>query len=197
MPADPGAPLGAGKKGKLDQATAFLWGFAEATCFFIVPDVWTSRVVLRNARTGFAACLWSVAGALLGGAILYHVGLDDGLRTRYLAFCELLPGIRPDLIETALHSLQHTPGISLIQGALSGIPYKLFAVQFASVAGPGLGAFLMFSAVARLGRFLAVTLLVWLCGTTLLRRCQLKTKQWVHAVAWIGFYAFYFWHFSD
>lgn len=34
----------------LQHGLAFGWGLAEATVFFIVPDVWTSAVGLRHPR---------------------------------------------------------------------------------------------------------------------------------------------------
>jgi hypothetical protein len=35
------------------KALAVLWGFAEATVFFIVPDVQLSWLALRSRRTAF------------------------------------------------------------------------------------------------------------------------------------------------
>ena len=47
---------------------ALAWGLAEATFFFIVPDVLLSRLVLSDWRLCARACLWAVAGALVGAA---------------------------------------------------------------------------------------------------------------------------------
>ncbi|GEM_PF-3959884 len=46
---------------------ALAWGFAEATLFFIVPDVWLTLVARERLRTGLIASLYSLAGALAGG----------------------------------------------------------------------------------------------------------------------------------
>jgi len=46
---------------------AFLWGLAEATCFFIVPDVLLSFIALRRLRTALLCCGLALAGALLAG----------------------------------------------------------------------------------------------------------------------------------
>jgi len=95
------ASLPANFEGPRCQWLAFFWGLAEATCFFIVPDALTSRMVLTNPRRALHACLASLAGALLGGALLYSSGANLALRTQLLAGMDWLPGISPDLIEKA------------------------------------------------------------------------------------------------
>jgi len=52
-----------------DHAVAGLWGFAEATAFFVVPDVWLSAVALRNLPRGLTGAASATAGALVGGAV--------------------------------------------------------------------------------------------------------------------------------
>jgi hypothetical protein len=44
---------------------AALWAFAEATLFFIVPDVWLSLAGRENLRRGLMACLNALVGALV------------------------------------------------------------------------------------------------------------------------------------
>ena len=50
------------------------WGLAEATLFFVVPDVWIGLLALFGWRAGLRAVALAVAGALLGGALMYGVG---------------------------------------------------------------------------------------------------------------------------
>ncbi len=50
---------------------AGLWGLAEATLSFIVPDVWLSLASRRCLKTGLQACLWALASALAGGVLVY------------------------------------------------------------------------------------------------------------------------------
>lgn len=45
---------------------AALWRFAEATLFFIAPNVWLSLAGRQELRRGLMACLYALAGALLG-----------------------------------------------------------------------------------------------------------------------------------
>ena len=53
------------------------WGAAEATLFFIVPDVLLSRMALQDRRRALQACLWALAGALAGGTLVWMLGYAD------------------------------------------------------------------------------------------------------------------------
>lgn len=171
---------------------AFAWGLAEATFFFIVPDVFTSRLVLQQPRRGFVACLPCLAGALCGGVLLYFLGQNAESSAAILAALDRVPGIKPDLIEGAALNLERHRLTALFLGALTGIPFKLYAVQAAS-AGFGFASFLFASALARLSRFLLVTGLVWFVGSRLLPNLSADAKLRVHAGGWLLFYCFYFW----
>jgi hypothetical protein len=168
---------------------AFAWGLAEALFFFIVPDVLTSRLVLRDTRRGFMACLYGVAGALIGGAVLFELGRAC---VPLLAAMDYIPGIGDGAIELARAGLEQSGLAALFTGALGGLPYKLFAAQAAAATDSGIGLFLLVSALARLARFGVVTGVAWAAGV-LMPRVPLSTKLWIHAVAWTVFYAFYFW----
>src|SRR4051812_20323932 len=50
------------------------WGFAEATFFFVVPDVWIGLLTLFSWRAGLRAVYSAVMGALTGGAVMYRAG---------------------------------------------------------------------------------------------------------------------------
>ncbi|MEW8626221.1 MAG: hypothetical protein AB2551_10745 [Candidatus Thiodiazotropha sp.] len=49
-------------------AIAALWGFAESTLFFFVPDIWLTRLTITHTL-GYAikAALYASMAALLGG----------------------------------------------------------------------------------------------------------------------------------
>jgi len=48
---------------------ALVWGFAEATLFFFVPDILITRIALADLRRALWACFWSLLGAVSGGAV--------------------------------------------------------------------------------------------------------------------------------
>jgi len=52
---------------------AALWGLAEATLFFIVPDVFLSLVALRDRRAALVACGWAIPGHLSLSSSLLHL----------------------------------------------------------------------------------------------------------------------------
>lgn len=172
--------------------TAAAWGFAEATFFFIVPDVYLSRLALRGRRAAFLCCLWAALAALPGGLILFACGRmspDAGL-----TFLDFIPGISPALIESS-ENLMREHGLSaLFYGALGGKPYKIFALLAGSMhLSPAL--FLGVSFAARLARFTAATAVAAMVAW-FLRNSTDRLKNRLHAMVWTGFYAYYFARFG-
>ncbi len=53
-------------------ALSAAWGFAEATLFFIVPDVIVTFLAFRYGfRRGWIAAAWAAFGAVIGGIVIY------------------------------------------------------------------------------------------------------------------------------
>jgi membrane protein YqaA with SNARE-associated domain len=188
----PGPPILTVASGGGWPLLAFGWGFAEATFFFVIPDVYSSRLVLVRPRQGFAACFFSLGGAMAGGLALYYIGQQPGATESIKSAFDWLPGINPDLINAARLGLQDHGMSALFLGVLSGIPYKLYAVQAAG-AGLSVGTFVIASVFARLIRFLLVTFSAWFLGARLLPNLSTDTKLHIHAGAWLMFYVLYFW----
>lgn len=172
-----------------DAAIAFAWGLAEATVFFIVPDVLLTRLAMRDFRRSVVASLWAVTGALLGGALLW-MAARDGAADAWFAFFDHLPGIAPEMIRAAGDSLSQRGLRALVAGALQGQPYKLYAVHAGSL-GISLPLFLTASCAARLGRFVLTSILFWSVGRALRHRSE-AFRMRCHLIAWCAFYVFYF-----
>lgn len=175
-------------EGWVAQAVAALWGLAEATVFFVVPDVWISRLALSSLRVALRGCACALAGALLGGVLLYLVGAQH--EVALLTLFDRLPAIDPELIDRVRVQLRDWGGPGLLVGGFSGAPYKLYAVQAMS-AGLDLPAFIASSVVARGARFVAVVVFVrcivrW--ATPRLGGAAVRRAWWI---AWIAFYALY------
>lgn len=177
---------------RVRMAVAFAWGLAESTFFFLVPDMWSSRVVLQNTRHGFLACFASLGGALIGGLLLFYCGNQPALAATLLSAADSIPGISPAAIDSARLALEQHGANALFAGMLSGLPYKLFALQ-APQTGVSLGLFMVVSAGARLFRFLIVTGAAWLISRTLLAKLTATTQLRIHAAGWVVFYLVYFW----
>jgi membrane protein YqaA with SNARE-associated domain len=165
---------------------AAAWGFAEATLFFLVPDVWLSFIAARRVRPALVASLFAVGGALIGGALMYLWGLSDPQGAT--AMLDRVPAVSREMIARVETDLEdHWPS-ALLTGAFVGTPYKIYAIKAASM-GIGLAPFLVVSIPARLARFVLVTLIVGGLFRTVFRHWpDRKRLRWT-AVFWVLFYA--------
>ena len=83
---------------------AFAWGVAEASVFFIVPDVLLSYVgVKRGVRAAGLAAIWAAAGAALGGVGMYLWAVSDPEAA--LGFVLAVPAISAAMAEAAAHAM--------------------------------------------------------------------------------------------
>jgi membrane protein YqaA with SNARE-associated domain len=139
----------------------FLWGFAEATVFFIVPDVYLGFVALFRWNRGLWAMLVAIVGAMVGGSVMYSLAMRD-VSTINL-FLERIPLINAEMISDIANKMQVHGLITMVNGPLRGIPYKIYAVQAGGQALPYL-PFLALTVLARLERLLPVTLLAGALG---------------------------------
>jgi membrane protein YqaA with SNARE-associated domain len=172
-------------------AIALGWGFAEATFFFVVPDVWISLLAMFSWRAGLRAVAWAVVGALIGGTLMYGLGAqldrDGGAR-----FLDAVPAISPEMIDRVEEEMRESGPASMMLGPLQGTPYKIYAWAAGTQEQP-LGALLLWTVPARAARFVLVAIIAAIWGS-LIRRITPRT-DWLLApylIAWIAFYASYF-----
>lgn len=168
---------------------AAIWGLAEATLFFLVPDIWLSIAGRKNLKVGLTACLYSLIGALIGGIALYYWGKFDLDTASHVV--EKVPAVNPAMIARVHTELSTNGLLAVLAGPLSGTPYKIYAIQS---AGTGIGPwpFLLISIPARLLRFAMVTI-----GCHYLIKCFRRIGCKVPSlrlllIAWFIFYSFYF-----
>lgn len=174
-----------------DHAVAGLWGSAEATVFFIVPDAWTSWLALHNPRRGMATTLSALAGALVGGAANYQVAqrMAPDETERVLTS---IPGISAHMVADVERELDEKGWTALVLGPTRGVPYKIYARTLAH-GNASFGKFMALSVPARIGRFLAVTGGVAALGKLADRSGLSKTtKTGLFLGGWAAFYAWYF-----
>lgn len=168
---------------------AALWGFAEATLFFIVPDVLLSWLGLRQQRSAWIASGYALLGALLGCVLMYRWGVHDLPAVRNLL--AMLPGIDVVLLDTARRQLQEFGMLALFKGGFGGVPYKTYAIH-AAAEGLGLGVFLAASVFARWLRFAVVMLATRWLVRVLMPQHTLFRQQLFLLAGWAVFYAVYF-----
>ena len=173
---------------------AGVWGFAEATLFFILPDVLLSYYALNKKGQLIRLSVIALIGALLGGTLMYCWG-QYHFATAY-EWVESVPAINDELMVMVKRQMQSSGMWSIMIGPLQGLPYKTFAAQ-AYVSGISIEAFLLISIPARLLRFLAITYVARWIVRGLLNNLQRKSLVTVWAGVWILVYGLYFYHFPS
>lgn len=174
----------------LHNLAAFIWGVAEATLFFIVPDVLLSYIGLkRGCRTAATASLAAAIGAAIGGSVMFawSAADPDAARGAVLA----VPAISEAMAARAEAAMAGNWFLAMVLGPLTTTPFKLYAV-FAPHVGAGAAAFAAAAIPARLPRFLIVSLAVAFLARRLEPRLGRKRLLWLFAGAWLAFYAAFF-----
>jgi membrane protein YqaA with SNARE-associated domain len=174
---------------RLWDGAAVLWGFAEASVFFIVPDVLLTAAAMGSLRRGLRAAGFALAGAVVGGVVvmLWARADPEGAARLLLA----VPGISDALVERARGLVEGGFLAGMTIGSLSGVPYKIFAVEAAG-AGLGLGTFAAMSVPARGLRFVVAALIAYGIGRMLPADWGPRARLGLLAGFWAVFYAFYF-----
>lgn len=177
------------KRNALDIA-AFIWGVAEATLFFFVPDVLLSYIGLkRGIKPAARASIIAAIGASVGGVIMYlwSAGVPATAREAVLA----VPAISEAMVQHAEQAMSQNWFLATFLGPLTSTPFKVFAILAPAAAAP-LPAFALAAIAARLPRFLIVSVGVSLLGRALSRWLTERQLLWVLIGAWLLFYAVFF-----
>lgn len=169
---------------------AALWGFAEATLFFIVPDVFlTAAAVHLGLSKALRLCVAAAVGATIGGVLMWHWGAADADTARHALLH--VPAIAEDLLTRVRAETAQGWAAHLALGPLTGTPYKIYAVE-AGAANINAFVFAAVSFVARLPRFLVTTVLAAAVHAYMNRRDVVVSPYVILAIVWIVNYAIYF-----
>lgn len=168
---------------------ATLWGLAEGSLFFVVPDVLFTLVTAFRPRRALAHVAGACAGALVAGALMFAWSARDPDAAR--AAVASVPKIGAAMVERTDARWSEVGMRALFDRPLGGVPYKVYAVL-----APGhttAPRFLAASVLARLERFS----IAWV-GFALLhiliargRPDRWKLVVAIHASVWIAVYAYY------
>jgi membrane protein YqaA with SNARE-associated domain len=170
-------------------ALAAFWSFAEATIFFVVPDVIVSAIALRFGwRNGLAAaCIAAFAAALGGLAVHLATGVGN---VDPFPFYDALPAISPEMIDRVRNAMGSNDWpLAMLQGSFSGMPYKLYAAAAASSTATL--PFVLWSVPVRLVRFALVAVAAALIGGPLQRRLGPRPAMAALLAFWVLFYVVY------
>jgi membrane protein YqaA with SNARE-associated domain len=168
---------------------AFLLGFAEATFFFLIPDVFLSLAAILGGRRTWKHISAALAGALFGGTLLFQWSLASPAKAH--AAVARVPFVREDMFNKVEEGFRKQGLLAVVIGSVTGIPYKLYAVEAPRFTTAR--AFLFATPVARGARFLAVWFLFTEIAQWLRRRLNWSTSNLlrVYAIVWIASYALY------
>lgn len=170
------------------NVAAFAWGWAEATLFFLIPEVVLTSIALHDARAAWLACFWCLAGALIGGTLMYTWGAYNFEGA--LVGLDRVPGVNRAMSTSVEEQLRAHGAWALFNGPVSGTPYKVYAVHAGAIGIPFV-VFLLVSVPARLARFLLVTgLVILICR--FLPGLGVWVRRLIHIGLWTAFYAWFF-----
>jgi membrane protein YqaA with SNARE-associated domain len=168
---------------------AFVWGLAEATFFFLVPDVILTWIAVTSRATLRPSILCATAGALVGGVFMYHAGAY--LPTETMVFLDAVPAISLELIAACASNLERHSFFALFFGAFSGQPYKIYAALAGSEQLP-LSGFMFWSIPARAVRFTLVSLVAAALFGRLASAFGVQLATRALLGGWFIFYCWYF-----
>ena len=138
---------------------ALIWGFCEATWFFVIPDPLLSWAAARSNRGAVIATVATVLGAMLGAAVLYALLATGTTPGALRALWRMFPGFYPKMAVIAHGHLTSAGPSGLLAGPMSGIPYRIYVVEAWSLGTP-LGAVIAWTPLARLERMILAPLVV-------------------------------------
>ncbi len=167
------------------------WSFAEGLLFFLVADIPISWIALRHGwRAGLKAALIAAPSAALGGLAMALWANGDAASAH--AALVALPAIDGRMIGAVAGRWAEGGYAAMAQGAFTGTPYKLFAYAQGTAPQGHAILFLLGSIAARLPRFVLIALGVSAISRGMSRWLSLRTRQWLLALSWLGFYGWYF-----
>jgi hypothetical protein len=172
-------------------ALAFLWGFAEGTLFFILPDVPLSLAAMFRPRRALLHAAAIVAGAVLAGAVMFSWSAQRWFAHTPTARNAVahVPLVIPAMFERAESDYRQFGIWAVSWGPVRGIPYKVYAVE--APEHSGLLPFLLVTIPARLWRLLVVWLGFAGVGMLLRKLGRASIAPVLHALFWIVVYAIY------
>ncbi len=168
---------------------SLLWGFAEATLFFIVPDVIITFVALSSVKHSILSSFFAGIGALFGGVIMYKWGRKNP--DYAINIISKTPAVSLRMIEGVENQIKNKGYLSLFIGAFTGRPYKIYATLAGKLNLP-LFTFLIISFPARILRFLLLGIIVGLISMYASSFLPYRTLVTIHISGWVIFYLFFF-----
>jgi hypothetical protein len=164
-----------------------LWGYAEATRFWVVPDVMLAWIALNRSRFTTHSVVAATLGAIAGGVRMHHHALTERERLTQI------PGISRAMLDDAREKFRARGWAAVVRAPLDGIPYKVYATESA-LAGCPLDELMAWTPIARLWRFSLTAIGAMTIGVVFSSSVRRREGRWLaaSAVMWIVVYLRYF-----
>jgi len=179
--------MGGFARSPLAVLAAGLWGYAEATHFWLIPDILLAWIGLNRSQSIVPSVVAATIGATLGGAAMHQNAREERPRLTQI------PGISDALLVDAQERFASQGWGAVVRAPLDGIPYKVYATE-SGVAGAPLSELIAWTPVARAWRFLLTALVAGLIGVVFSRSVRRNAGGWLLATLgfWVVVYVRYF-----
>lgn len=168
----------------------FIWGFSEASWFFVIPDVILSLYALTVPR--LKKVIWAniicLAGAMIGGILVFTISTNQHALIQ--EWMLKIPAIHGYMIEHVQQTMDEEGPFGIIFGPLFGVPYKLYALEAHNYTNAFI--FILITIPARLLRFILVSVVAFILSHQLFGNMGLKFKIIIWCMVWIIVYTIYF-----
>lgn len=172
-----------------DWIISFVWWFAEATFFFVVPDailsyIWATKWIKKTHNI-----LFSLSWAILWWILIYWLSKENLIKKSYFL---KIPWINDNIMKIAEKKTNEWI-ISMTKWSIQWIPYKLFAFYHWK-KWTNLIKFITISKIARLPRFIAtfyISAIIWYFLKKSFKTSTFSIKI-IAIISWIIIYIIYF-----
>jgi membrane protein YqaA with SNARE-associated domain len=149
--------------------------FAESSFFPVPPDVMLIPMALARPERAYLMAAWCTAASVLGGVVGYAIGalLYDSVG----AWLMQLYGYT-DKVESFRAAYAEWGALIILLKGLTPIPYKIVTIT-SGFAGYNLALFILFSVIARAGRFFLLAFLLHRYGEQARTIIEKRLGLWV------------------
>ncbi|HEY6202179.1 MAG TPA: hypothetical protein VI056_03980 [Candidatus Limnocylindria bacterium] len=166
---------------------AGLWGYAEATRFWLIPDILLGWIALNRPRSIVVSVAAATVGAVMGGVRMHRHAREERARLTEI------PGINDALLIDAHERFASRGWVAVARAPLDGIPYKVYATE-SGLAGKPEGELIAWTMLARLWRFILSAAAAGLIGRVFSRSVRRSEGRWLAGTIafWVFVYVRYF-----
>lgn len=166
-------------RSQLAILVAGLWAYAEATRFWLIPDILLGWIALHRPTSIIPSLIAANLGAVAGGVRMHQYASEERERLTQI------PGISEAMLLEARERFASQRWAAVMRAPIDGIPYKVYATE-SGLAGAPLVELIVWTPAARTGRFLLTSVGAGLIGVIFARSVRSHGGFWL--VVSVGFW---------